>query len=95
MVKDSEQRTLHQPSTYCSLIVLPLFFLIFPLFTFDWNGVDEIVFGQRQLTVYLHKPPVKDPVEIDKYCPLLPKSLGIPIATITSMLTVLVIRSHR
>lgn len=64
------------PSSYGSLIVLPLFFILFPLFTFDYSFVDEIVFGRRQLTVYLHKPPVKDPVEIDKYCPLLPKSLG-------------------
>jgi len=60
---------------YCSLLIFPLFFIIFPLFTFDWSSVDEIVFSKRQLSVYIHKPAIKDPVEIDNYCPLVSKDL--------------------
>lgn len=70
MIKDN-----YLPS-YCSLLFIPLFFIIFPLFTFDYTYVDEIIINQRQLTAYLHKPAIKDPVEIDRYCSLMPKNLG-------------------
>lgn len=58
-----------------SLLIFPIVFLFFPLITFDWSYVDEIVFSKRQIAVYLHKPAIKDPVEIDKYCPLVSKNL--------------------
>lgn len=62
---------------YCSLLFFPLFFFVFPLFTFDYSSyVDEIVISRRQLQVYIRKPGIKDPVEIDKYCPLVSKNLG-------------------
>ena len=71
MVKDNDNLL------YSTLLLLPLFFLIFPLFNYDYTYVDEIIVGRRQLAVYLHKTALPDPVEIDKYCTLMPQqSLG-------------------